>query len=62
MRLRLIAVSLASRSLAAQNSSLAPRDTGAVTIHAATMIDAHLHPGWYINRDGGPEDLDLRDA
>jgi len=39
MRLRLIAVSLASRSLAAQNSSLAPRDTGAVTIHAATMID-----------------------
>jgi len=26
------------------------------------MIDAHLHPGWYINRDGGPEALDLRDA
>ena len=90
---------LASQSAVAQNSSLAPRDTGAVTIHAATMIDgrgkesrdvlvtvragkiervdtgvgargrgathelgtatllpglidAHVHPGWYINSQG----------
>ena len=90
---------LASQSAVAQNSSLAPRDTGAVTIHAATMIDgrgkesrdvlvtvragkiervdtgvgargrgathelgtatllpglidAHVHPGWYVNSQG----------
>jgi imidazolonepropionase-like amidohydrolase len=101
MRLALTAVGLffGSQLAAAQNSSLAPHDTGAVTIHAATMIDgrgaesrdvlvtvkggkiervetnvgargraatfdlgavtllpglidAHVHPGWYINAQG----------
>ena len=41
MRLALAAVgvTLSLHALAAQNSSLAPHDTGAITIHAATMID-----------------------
>jgi imidazolonepropionase-like amidohydrolase len=100
MRPRALAVLgafVAIRAANAQNSSLAPRDTGAVTIHAAVMIDgrgkeshdgfitvragkiekvetgvrgraatyelgaatllpglidAHVHPGWYINSQG----------
>ena len=98
-RIAAVVLVLASQSAVAQNSSLAPRDTGAVTIHAATMIDgrgkesrdvlvtvragkiervdtgvgargrgatyelgtatllpglidAHVHPGWYINSQG----------
>lgn len=94
-----IGLTLVSQYAGAQNSALSPHDTGAVTIHAATMIDgkgtetrdvlvtvkagkiervdagvgargrsatydlgsatllpglidAHTHPGWYINRQG----------
>jgi imidazolonepropionase-like amidohydrolase len=94
-----VCVAIALRSAGAQNSSLAPRDSGPITIHAATMIDgrgkesrdvlvtvragkidrvevgvgvrgrsatydlgtatllpglvdAHVHPGWYINSLG----------
>jgi imidazolonepropionase-like amidohydrolase len=94
-----VGLTLASQRLVAQNSSLSPHDTGAVTVHAAAMIDgrakeshdvlvtvragkiervetgvgargqnatydlgyatllpglidAHVHPGWYINKQG----------
>jgi imidazolonepropionase-like amidohydrolase len=99
LALAVLGLSLASQLAGSQNSSLAPHDTGAVTIHASTMIDgrgnesrdvlvtvkggkiervdanvgargrgatyelgtatllpglidAHVHPGWYINAQG----------
>jgi imidazolonepropionase-like amidohydrolase len=99
MRLAALGVCLIASSLGAQNSSLAPRDSAPITIHAAAMIDgrgmesrdvlvtvkggkiervdvgvgargrgatydlgtatllpglidSHVHPGWYINRQG----------
>jgi len=99
MRLAILALLSASAPIAAQNSSLAPKDSAPITIHAATLIDgrgkesrdvlvtvkgskiervetgvgargreatydlgtatllpglidAHTHPGWYINRQG----------
>jgi hypothetical protein len=99
LHLAFFALLTCAASAAAQNSPLAPTDTGAVTIHAASLIDgrgrqlrdavitvrrgrierveentgtrrgtasyelgsatllpglidAHVHPGWYINRQG----------
>jgi imidazolonepropionase-like amidohydrolase len=97
LRIAVLGFLVASRPAAAQNSSLAPRDSNPITIHAATMIDgrgkesrdafvtvragkiekvetgvrgrpatyelgtatllpglidAHVHPGWYINSQG----------
>ena len=44
MRSSILALVLAAAPVAsAQNSSLAPHDTGAVTIHAAMLIDGRGH-------------------